>query len=120
MKILSLIFPFLLLLIFPSCGVDRADEQPLAPTVQMVSAISEGDSCLLVGQVMSSPNSSITAVGFFVSGDSLSVKVPSDSAEWIFRASYSGLQEGMYEVYPYATNGIGTTTGDTLRFEVVY
>lgn len=117
--------PYLFLLaiasiVFSACGEDRAGEQPFAPTVKTVSAISEGDSCIVEGQVLTSPNSSITAVGFVIGNDTLQHELAADSVMWQFSTTARSLNEGEYYVCAFATNGIGTTYGDTLRFEVIY
>ena len=97
---------------------DRAGEQPFAPTVVTLSAVVSGDTCLMEGQVVLSPNSSIKARGFYYGNDTLSVDTLSADSTDVFTAVTKPLEPGRYYVVAYARNGIGLSTGDTLYVEV--
>lgn len=117
MKKLLLALPCLLWL--ASCGEDRAGEQPFAPTVQTLEARAGGDSCVFTGRVLSSPNSSLRECGFsYAQVDSAAQRVVCDSAGFSFTATADSLAAGTYRVAAYATNGMGTTYGDTLQFVI--
>ena len=104
--------------------VDRSSEQPFAPTVETTSAIAEGDSVRLIGRVLTSLNSDIIASGFAYGNavnDTLRRKVESDSmliAAPSFAAVVDSLGAGDYYAVAFATNGVGTAYGDTIRFTI--
>ena len=100
-----------------SCGEDRSGEQPFAPTVQTLDAIPSGCRAELRGVVTSSPNSSLTECGFHYGNETLRKSVTAEPA-WEFSAMTDTLQPGHYYVTTYATNGMGTTNGDTLYFDI--
>lgn len=97
---------------------DRAGEQPFAPTVVTLSAVVSGDSCLMEGQVVLSPNSTIRARGFYYGNDTLSVDTLSADSTDIFTGVTDSLGPGRYYAVAYARNGVGLSTGDTLYFVV--
>lgn len=115
-----------------SCGEDRSDEQPFAPTLSALTATQTADSTVTFSaQILSSKNSSITACGF-IWGDSTDTYThaldslpavstsphitPSQAAS--FSATIDTLAPGTYFALAYATNGIGTTRTDTIIFSV--
>lgn len=113
------ILPLLCFLLLVACNpTDRSGEQPLAPTVQSVSAIAEGDVALLVGQVVASPNSDLLACGFIYGNDTLRVDTAVVVPAMQFSVATLPLRPGRYYTVAYAKNGIGTAYGDTLRFTV--
>lgn len=108
-----------------SCNpVDRSGEQPFAPTVETSSATTGGDSVKLVGRVLTSVNSDILSTGFAygnavndtlrktVKSDSLLISAPS------FAAVVDSLGAGDYYAVAFATNGVGTSYGDTIHFTI--
>lgn len=97
---------------------DRSGEVPLAPTVQTVSAEVAGDSVVLTGEVLSSPNSSIKSAGFDYGNDSVEGSVTVDSLTTIFSAVADSLETGTYYAVAWAQNGIGTSYGDTIYFQI--
>ena len=99
-------------------GEDRSGEQPFAPTVATVSATPGGDSCVFAGQVLLSPNSVVSARGFRYGNDSIAKGVVSADSTDAFAAVADSLASGSYYVVAYATNGIGTSYGDTLTFTI--
>jgi len=102
---------------FAACNpVDRSDEQPLAPTVKTVSAEVVADSVLLTGEVLTSHNSNVTVCGFSYGNDTLRSQVKCAEAATVFSAYTDSLGAGTYFAVAYATNGIGTTYGDTITF----
>lgn len=98
--------------------VDRSGEQPFAPTVQTVSAEVAGDSVCLTGQVLTSPNSTVTRSGFYYGKGSTSETVTVDSVTTIFSTWVDSLDAGTYYAVAWATNGVGTGHGDTIYFEI--
>lgn len=98
-------------------GEDRSGEQPFAPTVRTLAPIVDKHTVTMRGQVLSSPNSSITACGFLCGNDTLSLKLSADKAVE-FSLTTDTLMPGHYYITAYATNGIGTTNGDTLYFDM--
>lgn len=110
----------LLLLLFGAMAAchpeDRSGEQPLPPTVRMVDYQVVADSCLLTGEVTASPNSRVRERGFHYGNDTLRLEVQSADTVALFQAHTQPLRPGRYFVVPYATNGVGTATGDTLWF----
>lgn len=108
-----------------SCNpVDRSGEQPFAPTVETSSATTGGDSVKLVGRVLTSVNSDILSTGFAYGNainDTLRKTVKSDSmliAAPSFAAVVDSLGAGDYYAVAFATNGVGTSYGDTIRFTI--
>ncbi len=99
-------------------GDDRSGEQPFAPTVQMSSAVAAADSVTLTGIVVASPNSSLLGCGFYVGNDTLRITAACDSASTIFSAVVDSLEAGNYYAVAYARNGMGTSTSDTLQFQI--
>lgn len=104
--------------------VDRSGEQPFAPTVETTAAYPEGGSVRLVGRVLTSVNSDILSSGFTYGNainDTLRRKVESDSmliAAPSFAVVVDSLGAGDYYAVAFATNGVGTSYGDTLRFTI--
>lgn len=112
-----LIFP--LLVAATACNpVDRSDEQPLAPEVRTIDAQVVADSCLMHGEVVSSHNSRVVRRGFNYGNDTLRLEVASADTTNLFGAVTQPLEPGLYFMVAFATNGIGTTRGDTLYFVV--
>lgn len=113
-------------LLLPACcialtacnPVDRSSEQPLAPTVKTIDATIVADSALLRGEVLASPNSAVTACGFAYGNDTLRSTVTAAEATTVFTAVTTPLEAGTYFAVAYATNGIGTTYGDTIYFQI--
>lgn len=76
-----------------------------------------GDSCVMEGVIVSSPNSKVTGRGFYYGNDTLRIQVVSnDTLTTTFRESIDSIAPGDYYVYAFATNGMGTRYGDTLTF----
>ena len=103
---------------FASCGEDRSGEQPFAPTVKTVSTIVEADSATLIGEVVASPNSSLKECGFSYGNESIQATCKAPEAVTTFQAVTSSLNKGTYYAVAYATNGMGTTYGDTIYFTI--
>lgn len=99
-------------------GEDRSGEEPFPPTVRMDTVFVEEDSLCLKGLVVSSPNSSVTACGFSLVGDTLNLTIEADTVAMRFEAHTACPAAGIYGAVAYATNGMGTTVSDTLYFEV--
>ena len=97
---------------------DRSDEQPFPPTVETLSSIVQGDAVTLQGHITASPNSSITRRGFRYGSDNLQNNVESTDSTDVFAATIDSLEPGNYHVAAYATNGLGTSDGDTLTFVI--
>jgi hypothetical protein len=116
MKSLIYILLFSIVLV-AACGEDRSGEQPFAPTVQTGTAAQTGDSVLLTGAVLNSPNSSLRECGFEYGNDTLRGKVVADTAN-TFSAYTDSLGKGTYYAVAYARNGVGTGHGDTIYFVV--
>lgn len=113
------IIPAGVFLLFAACNpVDRSGEQPFAPTVKSVSAVVDGDSCLLTGCVLSSPNSEVRQRGFSYGNDTLRLEVLSEDVKDPFSAATRPLEPGRYFAVAFASNGIGVTYADTLLFEI--
>lgn len=118
--------------ILSSCGEDRSDEQPFAPTLSALTATQTGDSTVLLSaQILSSKNSSITACGFIWGDSTGSNTLSLDSLPAVstsphiapsqavsFSAAIDTLAPGTYFALAFATNGIGTTRTDTISFSV--
>ena len=118
MKTLAYIVGMTLLLTACS-GVDRSSEEPFAPTVRTHFANVEDEVCNFRGEVVSSPNSTVTERGFYYGNDTLRVQILVElSDETVFEATTPEMKAGDYFVYAYATNGMGTSYGDTLSFSI--
>lgn len=101
-----------------SCeGEDRRGEQPFAPTVRTLPTVVGKHDVQMVGQILTSPNSKVIACGFHCGNDTLKLSLPADVASE-FKLNVNTLEPGRYYVVAYATNGIGTSTGDTLYFDM--
>lgn len=102
-----------------SCGEDRSGEQPFKPTVVTANVATQvGDSVQLMGYVTASPNSSLKECGFTYGNDTLKATTRADSALTTFTAFTDSLGKGTYYAVAYARNGVGTSNGDTIWFEV--
>ena len=103
-----------------SCtGEDRSGEQPFAPTVRTLNVEVQGQKATVTGEIVASPNSSIRECGFEYWSDNLSiVKVVSSDSTSTFRATQDSLEAGTYRCAAYARNGMGTSRGDTLDFNI--
>lgn len=129
-----LFLPVILLFaaVLSSCGEDRSDEQPFAPTLSEVATERTDTGVItLYAQILSSKNSHLTACGF-IWGDSVETHTLSlDSVPVIstsphvspsmsvgFSATIDSLTPGNYFVLAFATNGIGTTRTDTVFFSI--
>ncbi|MBP3228631.1 MAG: hypothetical protein J6M53_07635 [Bacteroidaceae bacterium] len=107
-----------LALLAACAGDDRSGEQPFKPTVITFDTyVQTGDSILLTGQVAATPNSAVTACGFVYWNDTLKANKRANETTEIFQAHTDSLGEGTYSFAAYATNGMGTSYGDTLTFE---
>lgn len=113
--ILFLVLPVALAACHPE---DRSGEQPLPPTVRAVDCQIVADSCLMTGEVVASPNSRVRERGFRYGNDTLRLEVQSADTVALFQAYTQPLRPGRYFMVAYATNGVGTTTADTLWFVV--
>lgn len=104
---------------FAACGEDRSGEQPFKPTVVTADMATQvGDSVQLMGYVTASPNSSLKECGFTYGNDTLKATTVADSALTTFTAFTDSLGKGTYYAVAYARNGVGTSNGDTIWFEV--
>lgn len=101
-----------------SCGEDRSGEQPFAPTVQSVSATVDGPTATLTGEVTASPNSTLRECGFAYGNDTLRATCKAAEPGATFSATTDTLEAGTYFAVAYATNGVGTSHGDTIRFTI--
>ena len=99
-------------------GVDRSGEQPFPPTVRTLSCEVAGDSCILTGIVDAAPNSPVRQQGFWYGNDTLQMELISADSLAYFHAVADSLLPGRYYGVAYATNGMGTSFGDTLFFVV--
>lgn len=107
------------LILFTACSPeDRSGEQPFAPTVRTLPAEATDGNVRFAGEVVASPNSSIRDCGFIYGNDTLRVSLEAEVALPVFYATADSLLPGSYYVTAYAANGIGTTYGDTLYFEI--
>lgn len=109
-----------LALLTACAGEDRSGEQPFAPTVKTLDATVVADSALLRGEVLTSPNSDVTACGFSYGNDTLRKSVVCAAPATIFEAYTDSLGAGTYFAVAYATNGIGTTYADTVYFTITH
>lgn len=108
----------LLLSLLASCGEDRSGEQPFAPTVKSISAVAEADSAHLSGEVTASPNSTLTECGFAYGNDTLRANCKAPAPTSAFTAVTDSLGPGRYFAVAYARNGVGTSWGDTIYFNI--
>lgn len=97
---------------------DRSGEVPYAPTVRTIEPRIEGNRAYLEGEILSSPNSPVTRRGFEYGNDALRVEVESADSTDCFHAKTEEMGAGYYYVVAFATNGIGTSRGDTLYFTI--
>lgn len=98
---------------------DRSGEQPFAPTVETRSARVSGNSCTVDAEVLSSPNSLLTGGGFTWGNDTLRSQIYiGETPDNYFSATIEDLEAGDYFVAAFATNGVGTSYGDTLTFTI--
>ncbi len=114
------LLPLFALLGLTSCGDDRSGEQPFAPTVETGTASVVSSTVTLAGTVLSSPNSTLTACGFVygTSNSSLTSKGEVATPATVFSLAIDTLSAGTYYYSAYATNGMGTSYGDTLSFVI--
>lgn len=113
--------PALVLLVaacMAACGEDRSGEQPFAPTVLTLGAEVDADSVRMTGAVTASPNSSLTACGFAYGNDTLRLRTETAEPAATFSATVDSLLPGDYFTVAFATNGVGTSYGDTLYFTI--
>lgn len=108
----------LVLTLLVSCGEDRSGEQPFAPTVKSMSAVTEADSAYLSGEVTASPNSTLTECGFAYGNDTLRASCKAPAPTMSFTAVTDSLGPGRYFAVAYARNGVGTSWGDTIYFTI--
>ena len=64
------------------------------------------------------PNSDVLECGFLYGNDTLRVKLKSEEVSLLFSAYADSLQNGNYYAVAYARNGVGTSYGDTVRFQI--
>lgn len=113
----------LLPLLLSACGEDRSGEQPFKPEVVTLSADGADGSAVLRGAVTASTNSMPTGCGFRYGNDTLRASAPAElpggpGGLGEFTTTVEPLLPGDYYAVAYATNPMGTTYGDTLRFSV--
>ena len=106
------------MLCLASCGEDRSAEQPFAPTVQTLGYEFDADSVQLFGKVLASPNSTLRQCGFTYGNDTLRLKTVAEAPAEDFKAATRPLEPGVYFAAAFAQNGVGTTYGDTIYFEI--
>ncbi len=97
---------------------DRSDEQPFPPTVETLSPMVQEDAITLQGHITASPNSRIIRRGFRYGSETLENNIESTDSTEVFTATINSLESGKYHVAAYATNGMGTSYGDTLTFVI--
>jgi len=114
-----LIFSMIFAAFLVSCsGEDRSGEQPFAPEVRTLGAEpAVGDSVRMAGELIDEHNSTVTKRGFVYWNDTLKVTRTSTDEAALFYAFTDSLGNGTYSYTAFATNGIGTSYGDTLTFE---
>ena len=98
-------------------GEDRSGEQPFAPTVETVSATPDGPTARMEGLVTASPNSTLLKCGFRYGNDTLVLSTDAELQDCFF-AETDTLEAGTYYAVAFARNGVGTSYGDTLWFEI--
>lgn len=97
---------------------DRSGEVPSAPAVRTVAADVEGNRARMEGEVVSSPNSAVTKRGFDYGNDTLRAEALSEDGADRFSALTDELEPGRYFCVAFAANGMGTSRGDTLYFDI--
>ncbi|EJX03401.1 hypothetical protein EVA_08486 [gut metagenome] len=119
-RILTYLFPWIGVLMLLACNPeDRSSEQPFRPTLRTIGYEIDGDSCLLKGEVLSSPNSSLMECGFRYGNDTLRVTTQSIAPTLHFSAYTRSLQPGTYFFVAYADNKVGRSFApDTLYFTI--
>lgn len=120
MKLLHVGIYLLFVFSISSCaGEDRSDERPFRPTVSTRSVSVEGNSCTLVGEVLSSPNSSLKNCGFSFGTKSTQQQISINNPSALFTARVDSLKaQQRYFAVAFATNGMGTSYGDTIWFKL--
>lgn len=99
---------------------DRSSEQPFPPVVCNKSYQIEADSCLLTGEVTSSPNSSLRGCGFLYGNDTLRVEAKCEMPDMVFSVHTRRLAPGDYYAVAFAENGIGRSMAeDTIHFTIM-
>lgn len=101
-----------------ACGEDRSLEQPFAPEVETAGVTVNGQVATFTGYVLASPNSSLRECGFAFGNDTLRSVVKAAQPADTFTVQVDSMKAGEYFMAAYATNGVGTTYGDTLYFTV--
>lgn len=117
-NLLTALLTFATLLNLSCSGDDRSGEIPYAPTLRIDQPVIEGNSVTLRATVLSSPNSSLVACGFFVGNDLQEEELKCDTPSTVFSCRADSLDPGSHYAVAYAKNGIGQTTSDTLRFSI--
>ena len=118
-KALRYLFAALLPCLIACNPEDRSSEQPFPPTVQNTAAQVIGDSCLLSGEVTTSPNSSLKACGFKYGNDTLRTETMSEVPLMKFEATTKKLEPGDYYAIAFAQNGVGKSFApDTIYFTI--
>lgn len=114
------IYTSMLTLVFSTaCNpTDRSNEQPFPPTIKPLSAVSDGWHAHLTGEVTSSPTSRLSACGFKYGNDTLRLETTADIPEEVFTVLTDSLGAGRYYAVPFARNGVGTSLGDTIYFQI--
>lgn len=97
---------------------DRSGEVPYAPTVRTLEPCVEGNRAYLEGEILSSPNSPVTKRGFEYGNEVLRTTVEAADSTDCFHAVTEELEPGYYYAVAFATNGIDTSRGDTLFFQI--
>ncbi|MBR1386878.1 MAG: hypothetical protein IJ553_00525 [Alloprevotella sp.] len=109
----------LLFLLWGCIPEDRSGEQPFAPTVVTLGATPQANSVVVEGEIQLSPNSLITGCGFTWGNDTLRrQELIAGDIENYFSTVIEDLEPGDYFVAAFATNGVGTSYGDTLVFTI--
>lgn len=116
----SCVMAIMMLSAMVSCsGEDRSEERPLAPVVQTLEAVANGDTCIMRGLVTESHNSTLRECGFvYGKEDEKGTKIVADSAISSFYVVVDSLSGGEYYCAAYARNGVDTSYGDTLLFRI--
>lgn len=104
--------------VLTACGEDRSSEQPFAPTVLTLGAEADADSVVMTGAVTASPNSTLRTCGFAYGNDTLRLRTNVEEPSATFTATVDSLLPGDYYTVAFATNGVGTSYGDTLYFTI--
>lgn len=112
------ILTFLLLLLAACAGEDRSGEEPQLPTVHTLDVVQTDSGQLFGGIVLTSPNSSLKACGFYYGNDTLDVTLTCEEAADTFYLTVDSLLTGTYYVEAWARNGMGTSAGETVIFSV--